>query len=214
MIPVYQNGKGLDSFDFFYRNFLKICTSHRKERKAMAFAFILYDFNNPAIHNILNSESYWLSLNSISGEYLSIFSINYLKAETQGKDFRSLVRNWINPSISTSQLIEKYFDKEIVINYPAVMFFQVHDKKVFDYVLVQLDEQNLQDAFEELKSYISSAVSQLAGVSNENKGNVKEVFNLVKTEVSGRRSIKVTKRGFKKATSFAGFISTILGLKG
>ena len=78
MYKIFLNSKNEAlSFNSFKDKMIEICNSHREKNKALAFAFILYDFENPQISKVLNDEEYWLALNKISGEYLSVFSINY-----------------------------------------------------------------------------------------------------------------------------------------
>ncbi len=60
----------------FSRSIIEVCEKHRKENRALAFAFILYNFENPQIVKILNDKNYWNALNTISDHYLSIYYIN------------------------------------------------------------------------------------------------------------------------------------------
>jgi hypothetical protein len=78
MYTIYQhsNRKGHD-FNSFKEDMIKICNSHRKNGKALAFAFILYDFDNATLRKVLNDQYYWDELDHISGKYLTVFSINY-----------------------------------------------------------------------------------------------------------------------------------------
>lgn len=80
MHPIYQNSTNKEfSLKSFSERMVDICNKHRKENRAMAFAFILYDLQNPQVSKILNDREYWLALNDISGKYLTIFSLNYQK---------------------------------------------------------------------------------------------------------------------------------------
>ena len=89
MVPlkIFKDGRIHElSADAFGRSIIDLCEKHRKEKRALAFAFVLYDFENPQILKILNDEIYWNALNSISGQYLSIYYI-HSREDT-------LVRTW------------------------------------------------------------------------------------------------------------------------
>ena len=117
---------------------IHICNQHRKKNRALAFAFILYDFENPHLWKILNDREYWLALNRISGEYLTVFSLNYKEKRWPRSGYTHMLLNVpvnFNPSIGTNELIEKYFGKTIQMRYPAILFFQVDNEKVIDSLL-------------------------------------------------------------------------------
>jgi len=135
MHDIYLNSedKGL-SFNTFKEKMIEICNTHRERNKALAFAFILYDFENPQISKVLKDTDYWIALNKISGEYLSVFSINY-KLKDQGMDKIAHLSSFSfndNPSDATNSLIEDYFGEDIEVNYPAILFFQVNEAAVLD----------------------------------------------------------------------------------
>lgn len=228
MHTIYINteDKG-SSYNLFEEYFLKICNSHRDEDRALMFAFILYDFENPQIAKILNDANYWLSLHSISGEYLTVFSLHY-KPEDMKQRIQEIMRSKMrgetskemlqiptlqNPSKDTNKLIKKYFGDDIVVKYPSVLFFQVDKENVINHRFIQLDENRLEDSFSELKNYIKVAVESLNGVLRENKKNYLELFNLVDSSVAGTRQRIQIHKGIKKVTSIAEFASTVAGLK-
>ena len=69
MVPLrfYKDGLIHElSNDAFSQSIIDICEQHRKEKRALAFAFILYDFENPQIFKILDDRNYWNALNTIS----------------------------------------------------------------------------------------------------------------------------------------------------
>ena len=214
------------SYEEFESKFLEICNTNRNENKALVFAFILYDFNNPQIAKILNDPHYWLSLDEISGHYLTVFSLHY-KAEDlmqkkmelmrakmnsiPSKEMNSIITN-LNPSSQTNQLIKKYFGDNIDVKYPSVLFFQVNSDEVVAQRLIQLDENAIENSFEELKNYIKVAAEALHLVNFENKHNTKDLFNLVDTDVRGLRDKILFKKGFDKVTKVGELVSTVAGL--
>ncbi|KZE74330.1 hypothetical protein AV926_02085 [Myroides marinus] len=228
MFTVYINSedKG-SSYYHFEEEFLKICNAHREEDRALMFAFILYDFENPQISKILNDADYWLSLHSISGEYLTVFSLHY-KPEDMKKNIQEMIQAKMqgdtskemfqiptiqNPSKDTNKLIRKYFGDDVIIKYPSVLFFQVDKENVINHRFIQLDENSLENSFLELKNYIKVAVQSLDKVSREYKNNYSELFNLVDSSVSGTRKNIQIQKGLRKVTSIAELASTVVGLK-
>ncbi len=227
MYTIYINSEDRGSSYFqFEEDFLKICNAHREEDRALMFAFILYDFKNPQISKILNDPDYWLSLHSISGDYLTVFSLHYNPEDTK-KRIQEMMRTKMrgetskgmfqiealeNPSKDTNKLIRKYFGENIKIEYPSVLFFQVDNEKVIDYRFIKLDENRLEDSFSELKNYIKVAVESLNAVMRENKNNYPELFNLVDKSIVGKRQKIQIQKGIKKVTRITELTSTIVGL--
>lgn len=227
MYTVYINSEDRGSSYFqFEEEFLKICNAHREEDRALMFAFILYDFENPQISKILNDSDYWLSLHSISADYLTVFSLHY-NPEDLKKRIQEMMRNKMrgeaskemfqiesveNPSKDTNKLIRKYFGENVKIDYPSVLFFQVDNENVLDYRFIKLDENRLEDSFSELKNYIKVAVESLNAVMRENKNNYPELFNLVDKSVLGTRQRIQIQKGIKKVTRITELTSSIVGL--
>lgn len=224
MYTIYQNsndeGHNLDSFR---DKMIQICNQHRKENRALAFAFILYDFENPHLWKILNDREYWLALNRISGEYLTVFSLNYKEKrrprsrqsfDSGSKVIQMLVNVPVsyNPSIGTNELIKKYFGETIEVKYPAILFFQVDNDKVIDSLLIELKEDSIEPAFNELKGFIRSAVDALKLISKDNRGNIHEVFDCLERNVESKKTTRNVKRVFKNAGNIVGLISSIRGL--
>ncbi|MEN0054483.1 MAG: hypothetical protein AAGC65_12490 [Mucilaginibacter sp.] len=201
-----DQGHNLETFN---ERFIEICNEHKANSRALAFAFILYDFMNEGLHSVLNKPEYWLSLNATSGKYLTVFSLNYMPALTNG--FLTSVTSEINPSIDSNILIERYFGRDVTVKYPAVMFFQIQNDQVLDYELIELSEERIEESFGELKIYITKTVEVLKGISPQYVANNKEIFDLVKAEVKGIRRMTIIKKGIKTLTSAYEIGSTILG---
>jgi ribosomal protein S8 len=202
------------SFSSFQEKLVEICNSHRENNKALAFAFILYDFENAQIQKVLNDKDYWLALNKISGEYLSVFSINY-KAEDEGMEKISNLTTFSyndNPSIATNKLIENYFVSNLIVTYPAILFFQVKEKEVIDSLLIELKEEKIEEAFLELKENMKITVDVLKKVHEENKRNFKEIFDLVENELRANKNSSKIKRVKKDAGNIIGLASSVIGI--
>ncbi len=59
----------------FSNGIIELCEKHRKDKRALAFAFIIYDFCNPHITKVLDDVDYWNALDAVSGKFLSIYYI-------------------------------------------------------------------------------------------------------------------------------------------
>jgi hypothetical protein len=202
---------------------IQICNQHRIEKRALAFAFILYDFENPQLWKVLSDNEYWLSLNEISGEYITVFSLNYkvrkktIQRKRQNNGFGGFeylinIPTNLNPSKGTNELISKYFGNEIQVKYPAVLFFQVDNESIIDSLLIELKEERIEPAFIELKDYLKSSVEALKQIAPENRGNIKEIFDCLESNVESTQSVKKIKRVFKNAGNLIGLLSSIKGL--
>ena len=193
MYTIYQNStdEGHDLVSFSKR-MIDICNDHRKQNRAMAFAFILYDFQNPQVGKILNDREYWLALNEMSGKYLTVFSLNYRprRIPRRPRDeidhcFHMLtaISTRFNPAEGTNALIERYFGPNVAATYPAILFFQVDGNAVVDSLLIELREQQIEPAFLELRDYVNRAVEALKKILPENKRNIGEIFDCLEREV-------------------------------
>ena len=79
MIPIFEQGhqQGIGHrYDSFLRKFIKICEKHLENGRAKSFAFILYDFRDEQIRNILKSQGGFAKLDRLSGSELSVFYIH------------------------------------------------------------------------------------------------------------------------------------------
>ncbi|OGC08310.1 hypothetical protein A2V82_02205 [candidate division KSB1 bacterium RBG_16_48_16] len=186
MYNVYLHPKESDnpqflSYDEFKNLFVDICTQHKNERRALAFAFILYDIDNPEISEILTRNDYWNALNKISGTYLTIFSLH--NKEYPGFGLLDMLDE------PTFKLLEPHFDKSTYETLPSILFFQVTDNKVIDSFYVKLRNERVEKSFLEIKKYIKSAVEALQKIDEENYQNHIEIFQQLKNNVKSIESI-------------------------
>ncbi len=222
MYTVYQNSRDEGhNFDSFRHEMMQICSRHKEERRALAFAFILYDFENPQLWKVLNDNQYWLALNEISGEYLTVFSFNYKEEKKIKKEFGisrrisyrlSTVTTSTNPSKGIEELVHKYFGSDFLLSYPAILFFQVDNEVITDSLLIELKEELIEPAFQELKEYLKSSVEALRRIKPEDRNNAKDVFDSLERKVSSTRTIRKIKRVVKNGGNIVGLISSIKGL--
>lgn len=213
MHTIYNNSnvKGYD-YESFKKEMIEICNQHRNEKRALAFAFILYDFENPQVKKILEDKDYWLALNSISGEYLTIFSLDYKEEGFKRIRYMTNFSTYNNPSEGTNKLIKKYFGSNFKVKYPAVLFFQVDNKHIIDSLLIELKEEMIESAFLELKEYLNSSVDALKQISPGYRDNIKEIFDNLEINVKHTQSIRSAKRVLKNVGNITGLLSAIKGL--
>lgn len=186
MVDVYEHGiaEGRNyNYAQFLERFIEICRNHHSEGRALAFAFFLYDFKSPQIFKVLRDGDYWRALNNISGPYISVFSLHHSLSERRGGIFPA---DWEGPMKSAETLLGRYFGITEAPPTPSLLFFQVSEKKVTGSFFVELHEKKLEDAFEEVKSVLTTAVGSISRVKKENRGNTKEIFALIETELQQR----------------------------
>ena len=71
MVPlkIFENGSIHElNTDDFSDGVIELCEKHREKGRALAFAFLIYDFCNPQIIKVLEDADYWNALNTISGK--------------------------------------------------------------------------------------------------------------------------------------------------
>lgn len=196
----------------FREYLLSLCEKHKKEGRALAFAFIVYDFEDNTIQEILGNERYWMSLDKISGKYLTIFYINsensYLEKRLEEIYFDELSESSSNDGImhnmrqiysrstpldQTINFLKDEFGISEYIKHPFVIFFQSDGEKLLDSFVVALNDQKLEDSFLELKFHIKNAVDSVSIVSKENYNNHQEIFNLIKSDVKNGKTLRFIK---------------------
>jgi hypothetical protein len=215
MVPIFLNAKGGRegySFDEFGRKFETICHTHHKEGRALAFAFILYDFEHAEIAKVLHDEDYWNALNKISGKYLTVFSFHLAKQYRGVARPASRVGRSSSGSFSDSkQFISELFGAELPSAKPVILFFQVTGDEISDPCVVEVRAETVEKAFLEIRSILSDAVESVERVLPEFRGNTAEVFNLIVTRLQQRKAALF----IKKAVGVAGSVQDLAGrLKG
>ncbi|MBW2558753.1 MAG: hypothetical protein JRD69_08000 [Deltaproteobacteria bacterium] len=210
MVPlkIFKDGRIRElSTEAFGQSIIDVCEKHRKDKRALAFAFVLYDFENPQILKILNDEIYWNALNSISGQYLSIYYI-HSREDTFGKDLAGVSdheQRGLYPIEGKNNLgavlpmLKRYLALDEKVKNPSILFFQVEGTLISDYFLIELFEEKIEESFLELKAYVSSAVDRLKMIDPENYGNIQPIFESLK---QGVQSTKFRKALFRNVQQF------------
>jgi hypothetical protein len=209
MVPlkIFQNGSvhELNTNDFS-SGIIELCEKHREESRALAFAFLIYDFRNPQIFKVLEDADYWNALDTISGKFLSIYYIhsrerNFAEDLTAANDVE---RRWMHPidaGIPVDHLLpmlKKYLALDNNVKLPSILFFQVEGKLISDYFIIELSEESIEKSFIELRDYIVTAVERLKMIDPDNYGNVQPIFESLKQGVDSTRFRKVLFRNVQK----------------
>jgi hypothetical protein len=183
---------------------IEICEGHHSENKALAFAFILFDFDSPQVSKVLSDFKYWKALDMISGNYLSIFHL-HTKEELFAEDlrrfdgtvFKGLQNLGIGPSVLAK--LKFFIEPGEDVRTPSILFFQTDGKFVSDYYVVELKEEKVENSFIEIKTYIKAAVDSISNVTAENRGNRQPIFKLIE---SGLKSEQLMKKFNKQINAF------------
>lgn len=165
-----------------------ICERHRGSGRALAFAFILYNYQHPHIEKILEDAHYWNALDHLSGEYLTVFSFHVKGSAQHPRKFANsgrLPQRLIDPLVQANKVLEKYFGQPFTM--PALLFFQVADSELVGSYMVGLSSRTVEDAFNEITSVLEIAVNSISGVTEENRGNAQEIFALIKDRLLAKR---------------------------
>lgn len=184
----------------------ELCEQHKNDNRALAFAFLIYDFENPQIIKILDDRDYWNALHHISGNLLSIYYIHSKEQifaedleESSPIEQRGLFKGTTDEKYQfVVPILKRYFKLENNVKLPSVLFFQTNGGMVTDYFLVELKEEAVEKSFLELKSYIKAAVERLALIKEENYNNSEGIFENLKQGVGFERNKKIIFRSVKQ----------------
>lgn len=207
MIPVFIHRQTVDQeigyqYHEFEKDFLSICERHYRAKRALAFAFVLYDLQNATVAKVLADKHYWNALDRRSGKFLTIYHIDTSKPE--GK---VVSRRFEDPFQPATTIVKKHVSDTSFGYLPALMFFQVAENKVVDSLYIKLKEQEVESAFTELASYVSSAVDALKLIRKENRENRVEIFEQVKRNVRSAYRRTTAQRVFHQVLPVVEFVS-------
>lgn len=193
---------------------LETCNKHKNEERALAFAFIISDLENPHVNKILRDTDYLKSLHVISGQFLTVFFLHdaYAKKTISKAKESTLVRIELSvqpinaiPNIRPKDLANVLIDDEI-LSTPSILFFQVDNGIITDYFVTSLKANEIQNGFNEIKEIIKVAVDSFSNVENENKQNSEALFKLLKSILEYSEFWKRAKRNYDKFIKFKDFI--------
>jgi hypothetical protein len=193
---------------------LSVCKKHKEEDRALAFAFIISDLNNPHVNKILRDDDYLNALHNISGKYLTVFFLNDQYVDrTLNKAKNSMTMKLElsvepisgPPYIMPRHLAEVLLNQEILVS-PSILFFQVDNDIVTDYFITNLRENKIEEGFIEIKEIISKAVESFSMVKDEYKNNSKELFTLLKNAIDTSEFWKNAIKTYEKLIKVKDFL--------
>ena len=207
MVPLYITTKDKEfGHEDFVDYLTDLCRQHKEQGRALAFAFLAYDFEDNTITQMLKNKDYWATLDKISGKYLSIFYLNtrddYFKKrqrqiynEEKRKRNSNSSKGYISflvpltmkptPIDVVNNHLKEEFNIESQVDTPFVVFFQTDGEEIIDYFVVQLKKEKLEESFLELKKHIELATNSLSKITKNNFQNHQEIFNQVKLSIEG-----------------------------
>jgi hypothetical protein len=154
MIPIFEQGRGKGighGLESFLKRFDSICAEHLASKRALAFAFIFYDFHDDALRKILKDQGVFAKLDRLSGEKISIF---YLHAGSK------------NAVAAFNEHFYRTLVAEGTATLPCVVFFRIDSGSIRDIETTQLESSDLIHGFTELydivEAYLSRQTKRLA----------------------------------------------------
>lgn len=201
---------GIESLEHYILN---KCSEHKAEKKAFAFALIVYDFNDPHISIILENEKYFNALDYTSGHFLTVFYVHseYLQHQSD----RAKKSNTMHIELSVEKvnaptnISPKFLGEKLINNEslpsPSIIFFNTSEFVITDYTIAKLRENEIEKGFNELLKIIKTSVDSLSEIKEENRDNEKEIFDLLKQSIDGSEFWKSAKSSFDKLMKIKDF---------
>ncbi|QXP55186.1 hypothetical protein H0I25_14005 [Cellulophaga sp. HaHa_2_95] len=169
MIPIFEQGhqQGIGhGYNSFLKRFIDICENHLKNKRAKSFAFILYDFHDKQIRDILKSQGGFAKLDRLSGSELSVFYIH--------SDNKKLVKAF-------NRIFVGAFEIKNTAELPCVLFFKMEDGDVDDVQIVELEQTDKMFAFQELYNTIENYLKNSKNLPTPKRNKLTEFIGKVKT---------------------------------
>jgi hypothetical protein len=193
---------------------LSVCAKHHKEERALAFAFIIYDFDNPQVSKILKDPDYFNALDFISSDILTVFYLNseYVSSQSKSAAKSNVMRIELAmekvdapPNLSPKFLAENLLNEKSLPS-PSILFFQVSGFVITEYTIANLRENEIEKGFIEMKDIINNAVTSIKQVEHPFKDNHKEIFNLIRGAIESSEFWKTAKTRYDKFMKIKDFL--------
>jgi len=191
----------------FEEYFETLCSEFQNNLDILTFGIIIYDETNPVIRKILRDSDYWSALDKASGEKMIIFSIKDsvvplpVAIKQSEKPFMvSFPQTDKDLTNSYSMLIKKIFGSKIPISYPSVLFFQIMNSNILDYLLVPLVQRNVWNSANSIQELFISVSDILNNIIEECYENRAEIFQLVKNELKRQKINSFILKGPKRVS--------------
>ena len=192
------------TFDEFERRFLAICQEHHDHRRALAFAFVMYDVGSPEVAKLLRDTDYWNALDALAGNLLTVFTVQ-VAPNAPESEMRGMVRLSAAAVGDWEGLLEVHFGITSP-QLPAVLFFQTDEGGVLDSYLVRVAGDTVETAFQNIRQVLRAATESVEQVRPENRDNTAEIFNLIKGRLRSDRTTARVLHGLKTIPTIRHFI--------
>lgn len=146
MIPIFEQGSGHGigyGLESFLSRFSEICREHNEMKRAKAFAFIFYDFQDEALRKILKDQGVFAQLDRLSSRDLSIFFLHTGSSEA--------VEHFNQSFLSELGVQER-------VRPPCVVFFKMRNDTAEDIEAYELQDNSLIHGFHELYTVVDNYV--------------------------------------------------------
>lgn len=194
MVPIFEQGQGQGigyMFDSFVKRFIDICEEHLETGRAKAFAFLVYDFENQHIKDILKNQGGFAQLDRLSGKDLSVFYLH--------SDNKRLVKAFNEIFLGAFEIKNEY-------QLPFVLFFTVADREVSNIEIVELEQTDLMFSFKELYDITNNYIAK---VKDNSIKKIKPKANKISVYLQTVRKITIEKfikliidKGVEKASEY------------
>lgn len=191
---------------------VETCLGHHDSQRALAFAFLVYDFQSPAMRKVLEDSEYWDALDNLAGRFLTVFYIDSKDEINRDKVKRRTIKLKKDLGLRAQRIeymtafptttfektsLEEFIDAlksafqiEEKLSPPFILFFQTEGSELIDCHFVALQEEFVESAFKEIKDHIKNAVRALKMIKIENYSNKKAIFERIKSSVDSGKFYK------------------------
>ena len=188
----------------FRKTVMAICNEHRAKKRALVFAFLLFDRRHGQVARVLDDPRLYNTLNEIAGSLLTVFFIH--SQPSQSGESRDA---WGSQADEVAEVITNQFELGGDWNRekPAILFFQVDDNRISQARFASFRDERCEDTFIAMKRLLKTAAESIAEVQPEFSGNSNEIFNLVDNAISNDEF-------FKKLQMIYKAVQVIAAIKG
>jgi hypothetical protein len=206
-ITLHENGsrKGM-SLSGFVENLARICRVHRREGRALAFVFLLFDRKHAQVHRVLDENHFYRALNEISGHWLTVFFIQTPRTVRRGEKREDPVDHDGREAIAK---IQRSLDVKWDTSKPAMLFFQVEGDSLSEGHLVSFTDDSFDETFRVMRELLELAARSLANVRPEHALNSPEIFSLVRDALQDRAFKERARYTYKAIKEIKGWIPFI-----
>ena len=194
-----EHPNGYRNVEEFEHAFKPLCREHLAQGRALAFAFIVFDFDHAEVRKVVQDEDYWDTLDHISGHYLTVFSFHLPSRR------KSRLHQPNKPLPDTNQFFERQFGFSLTGSRPRLLFFQVDGKDTEPY-FYELWADSVENVFHEIREALNDAVQSLKQFQPENRGNTAGSLNQIKGALMQRKLGRNVRATIKAAASIKDFL--------